>query len=143
MKTFLSFQFYFERWTKFGTKIQYDPLFPFFCQLCHFLNFYVFFIFFSKDGKFYFERCTQFAIFPYTFRFEFFSQFWFKSWGGGNLNRERNSQIKNMAPSSFLLNIFICLNIFVFLNFLRVLRKLYFERWMQIAIKCIKGSLHL
>ena len=33
--------------------------------------------------------------------------------------------------------------LFVFLNFLRVLRKLYFERWMQIAIKCIKGSLHL
>ena len=125
--------------------LQYDPFSFSLSTLSFFWTFSFFPPFFSKDGKYYFERCTQFAtgINPFIFRFEIFSQLFFKSWGNITLNRERNSQIYNMIPFSLFLNIFICPNFFVFLNFFRVLRKLYFERWMQIAIKCIKGPLHL
>ena len=81
LKSFLSFQLYFERWTKIATNIQYDPLFPFLVNFVIFLKFFVFLIFFSKDGKFYFEWCTQFAINPFVFRFEIFFSTFFQNLG--------------------------------------------------------------
>ena len=57
------------------------------------------------------------------------------------MNETRKYIIWSPFPSFSIFS--FCPNFFVFLNFFRVLRKLYFERWMQIAIKCIKGPLHL
>ena len=144
MKSFLSFQLYFERWTKFAF---YNMIiFPFPCQLCHFSELFRFsHLFFRKMENITLNgaRNSLPVLTPLFFVLKFFLNFFSKV--GGILLWTMNETRKYIIWSPFpCFSIFsFCPNFFVFLNFFRVLRKLYFERWMQIAIKCIKGPLHL
>ena len=143
MKSFLSFQLYFERWTKIATNIQYDPFFPFLVNFVIFWTFTFFSSFFRKMENFTLNgaRNSLPVLTPLFFVLTFFLNFFSKV--GGILLWTMNETRKYIIwyPFPFFSIFSFCPNFFVFLNFFRVLRKLYFERWMQIAIKCIKGPL--